>query len=61
MLTQQKKEIWRIQHFEGDTRLGVFGDYYSEKEALDAVEFFQMTDTQPRRFDYRIVHFTKTK
>ena len=61
MLTQQKKEIWRIQHFEGDTRLGVFGDYHSEKEALDAVKFFQMTDTQQRRFDYRIVHFTKTK
>ena len=61
MLTQQKKEIWRIQHFEGDTRLGVFGDYYSEKEALDAVKFFQMTDTQSERFDYRIVHFTKVK
>ena len=61
MLTQQKKEIWRIQHFEGDTRLSVFGDYYSEKEALDAVKFFQMTDTQSERFDYRIVHFTKVK
>lgn len=60
MPTKQKTEVWRIQYFLGDTRLGILGNCESEQEAHDLIISFKKGDPlNTEDYTFRIVHFTK--
>lgn len=60
MPTKQKTEVWRIQYFLGDTRLGFVGNPNSEEEAHELIKQFKEGDPlSTEDYTFRIIHFTK--